>query len=267
MKLNPDNYYTEAANYEYMSVSQYKDFAGSYGRRGCESRAMANLRGEWSEAPSVAMMVGSYVDAYFESGTSFGTFQTSHPDMFRQDGGLRAPYERANEIIRRIERDDFMMQCLSGEKQVIMTGEVFGIPWKIKMDSYHPGKVIVDLKVVESIRKLKWVKDIGYLDFIRYWGYDVQGAIYQEIVYQNTGKKLPFYIAAATKEPVPEIQVIHVQDIFLRQAMTSVAYNINRVKEVKSGKEPPGRCEICGYCLDTRVLHCPVGLLDITSEV
>lgn len=59
-----------------------------------------------------------------------------------------------------------------------MTGRLFGAEWKIKMDSYIPDVAIVDLKVMESITKLKWVRDLGYLDFIRYWGYDIQGAVY-----------------------------------------------------------------------------------------
>lgn len=53
---------------------------------------------------------------------------------------------------------------------------------------------------------MKWVRDLGYLDFIRFWGYDTQGAIYQETVRQNTGKRLPFYIAAASKEPTTDIE-------------------------------------------------------------
>ena len=30
--LTEENYYSELANYEYMSVSQFKDFNGTYGR-------------------------------------------------------------------------------------------------------------------------------------------------------------------------------------------------------------------------------------------
>ena len=70
---------------------------------------------------------------------------------------------------------------------------------KIKIDSYIPDVAIVDLKVMSSITRLEWVRDIGYLDFVRYWGYDIQGAVYQEIVRQNTGKKLPFFIAELRK--------------------------------------------------------------------
>ena len=41
MILTEDNYYSAEANMEYMSVSQFKDFAGTYGKVGCEASAMA----------------------------------------------------------------------------------------------------------------------------------------------------------------------------------------------------------------------------------
>lgn len=265
MILTADNYYSAEANIEYMSVSQFKDFAGTYGKVGCEASAMAKLRGEYEQKKTTALLVGSYVDSYFEG--TLDQFKRWNPEIFTQGGDLKASYKQANDIIARIERDEYFMQCLSGEKQVIMTGELFGVPWKIKMDSYLPDKVIVDLKVIESIKKLKWVRDIGYLDFIRFWGYDIQGAVYQEIVYQNTGKRLPFYIAAATKESTTDIAVIHVQDNYLREAMNIVQYNIERIKRVKSGAEEPMRCEVCEYCLQTKILHHPVGIQDLTIAV
>lgn len=267
MRLSGDNYYSQEANREYMSVSQYKDFAGSYGKVGCEAKAMAKLNGEYEEEKSTALLVGSYVDSYFEGSDSFEKFKANNPEILTQSGSLRSDYRKADAIIKRIESDDFFMMCMSGEKQTIMTGEIFGAKWKIKMDSYHSGRVIVDLKIIESIKKLKWVRDIGYLDFIRYWGYDLQGAIYQEIVYQNTGERLPFYIAAASKETVTDIQVIHVQDNFLREAMNAVQYNIGHILDVKAGRERPERCEVCDYCTDTKVLDGPISLLDLTAAV
>ena len=266
MNLNNDNYFSEQADFEYMSVSQFKEFAGTPGKLGCEERAMATLRGEYVRKKTTALMVGSYVDAYFEGGESFGKFQIENPEIFTKTGGLKAEDRKADEIIARIERDDFFMSCMSGEKQVIMTGEIFGIPWKIKMDSYIPDTVIVDMKIVESIRKQKWVKEYGNMDFIRYWGYDIQGAIYQEIVRQNTGKKLPFYIAAASKEPTTDIQVIHVWDQFLNQAMDYVGNHIRRVHDVKLGNEKPERCGVCDYCLETKVIHEPISLLDLDQQ-
>lgn len=265
MKLTADNYYSLEANREYMSVSQYKDFVGTYGRKGCEEMALAKIRGEFSEPPSTAMMVGSYVDSCYEG--TLDKFKKENPVMFRQDGQLKSPYMKAEEIIKRTERDKVFQNYMSGEKQVIMTGEIFGIPWKIKMDSYLVDKAIVDLKVMASLTKLNWVPDIGYLDFVRYWGYDIQGAIYQEIVYQNTGKRLPFYIAGASKEEYTDINVIYVSDFYLNEAMTGVRLNIERVKALKAGKEKPLRCECCGWCRDTRVLKKPIPITDLTINL
>lgn len=43
MLLTSENYYSREANEEYLSVSQYKDFMGTYGKPGCEEYALAKL--------------------------------------------------------------------------------------------------------------------------------------------------------------------------------------------------------------------------------
>ena len=48
MELSATNYYSQDANLEYMSVSQFKDFAGTYGKMGCEFTAIKKLTGEWN---------------------------------------------------------------------------------------------------------------------------------------------------------------------------------------------------------------------------
>lgn len=256
--LNQENYYD--LKKEYLSVSQYKDFMGSYGVPGCEARAMAVINGEWEEAPNTAMLVGSYVDAYFSD--ELEEFKASHPECFKKDGSLKAEYVKAEKCIERATKDELFMSYMSGEKQVIMTGEIFGSPWKIKMDSYIPDTAIVDLKVMTSISEPKWVKDLGYLDFVRYWGYDIQGAVYQEIVRQNTGKTLPFYIAAIGKGDEPDIQVIHVADRYLKEAMEGLRPNVPYVQAIKDGCIPL-RCERCDYCKHTRVLTEAIELEDL----
>lgn len=267
MELSANNYYSAEANREYMSVSQYKDFAGTYGKLGCEYCAMEKLEGRWQEKKTTALLVGSYVDSYFEG--SLDTFKAENPEIFKKTGdkGLRAEYIKAEDIIRRIESDNFFMMCLSGYKQVIMTGELFGAKWKIKIDSYIADKVIVDLKVMSSITKHEYVRDVGYLDFVRYWGYDIQGAIYQEIVRQNTGKRLPFYIAAASKEEETNIEVIHVTDNFLKDAMSMVEAAMPRILRVKNGEVKPDRCESCDCCRYTKVLRNPITILDLVKDI
>ncbi len=256
--LNAENYYD--LKKEYLSVSQYKDFMGSYGTLGCEARAMATVNGEWEEVPSTAMLVGSYVDAWFSG--ELEQFKSEHPECFKKDGSLKAEFVKAEKIIERASADELFMSFMSGEKQTIMTGEIFGSPFKIKMDSYIPDKAIVDLKVMTSISEPKWVRDTGYMDFVRYWGYDIQGAVYQEIVRQNTGKTLPFFIAAVSKESEPDIQIIHVADRYLEEAMDGLRPNVPYVQAIKDGGIPL-RCERCDYCKRTRVLTKAIELEDL----
>ena len=261
MQLTEASYYSQKADQEYMSVSQFKDFNGTCGRVACEFEAMEKLARRWAQDPSPAMLVGSYVDSHFEG--TLDKFKDEHPDLFTQKGELKANYKKAEEVIARIERDKYFMKYLSGEKQVIMTAEWLGTPWKIKMDSYIADTAIVDLKVMSSIRELKWVKDIGYLDFVRYWGYDIQGAVYQKIVELNTGKKLPFYLASATKETEPDIAIIHITQNYLDEALAVVESKIDSILRVKRGEQEPIKCDRCDCCKKNRVLKAPISINDL----
>lgn len=265
MVLTAENYYSKEANKEYMSVSQYKDFAGTYGKMACEFSAVEKLEERWKQKKTTPLLVGSYVDSYFEG--TLEEFKKENPEIFTQKGELKANYKQAERIVARMERDPLFMQYMSGEKQVIMTGELFGAEWKIKIDSFVRGIAITDLKVMASITKLEWVKDIGYLDFVRYWGYDIQGAIYQEIVYQNTGERPPFYIAAGTKEEEPNIEVIHVTQNYLDEAKHMVEMNMPRILRVKNGEAEPDRCEMCDCCRHTKVLKRPISITNLVAGI
>lgn len=265
MKLSAENYYSQEANIKYMSVSQFKDFNGTYGKVACEFEAVEKMYERWNPEKSTALLVGGYVDAYFEG--TLDTYKKENPSIFTQKGDLKADYKKADKVIARIERDKYFMKFLSGEKQAIMTGKLFGTEWKIKMDSYIPDVAIVDLKVMSSITDLKWVRDLGYLDFVRYWGYDIQGAVYQKIVEINTGKKLPFFIAAATKEDEPDIRIIQITQNYLDEALNVVQLNLPWVLRVKSGEVTPDRCELCDCCRYNRVLTKPISITDLTAGI
>lgn len=265
MVLTAENYYSREANKEYMSVSQFKDFAGTYGIQPCEFKAMEKLEGRWEDKVSTAMMVGSYVDAYFEG--TLDNFRNNNQKIFKNDGSLKAEYLKADKIIERVNRDKLFMLYMGGEKQVIMTGELFGAKWKIKIDSYIPDTAIVDLKVMASLTEGKWVRDIGYMDFVKYWGYEIQGAVYQEIVRQNTGKKLNFYIAAASKQEEPDIGIYRIENSQLAEALRIVEYNMPRILRVKRGEEEPDRCEMCDCCRSTKVLKRPLSITELTLDI
>ena len=74
-----------------------------------------------------------------------------HPAVFTRKQELRSEFRKANEIIDRIRSDELFMKFMSGEKQRIMTFDLFGVPWKMKMDSYLPNP-ITDLKSKAKIR-------------------------------------------------------------------------------------------------------------------
>ena len=64
--LTKDNYYSDEANQRYMSVSQFKDFAGTTSHGSCEEAALMKAKGIFPESTTTAKMVGSFVDSYFE---------------------------------------------------------------------------------------------------------------------------------------------------------------------------------------------------------
>lgn len=265
MILTDENYFSKEASMKYLGSSQYKDFAGTQGKKPCEALALSKLNGEWEQEKTKALLVGSYVDAHFEG--TLDLFKAKNPEIFTQKGTLRSEYKHANYIIQRIERDEYFMECMSGEKQVIMTGELFGAEWKIKIDSYHPGVAIVDLKCMKSLNESFWVPDYGKMNFIEYWGYDIQAAIYQKIVEINTGKQLPFLIAGASKEKEPNIQVIAFDQQRLNDVLSIVESNVPRILKLKRGEIKPDRCGTCDYCRFTKVLTKPIHYSELMDVI
>lgn len=261
--LTQENYYSAEADQRYMSVHQYLDFVGHMGVVGCEARAMAKLNGEWHDETTTAMLVGSYVDSYFEG--TLEKFVEEHLECFTKTKpySLKAPFKQAEKMIARCEQDDYFMSTLAGEKQVIMTAYLFGCEWKIKMDSYLPGRAIVDLKTSADIHKAWKVQDYGYASFVEYWGYTLQLAVYQKIVEINTGKQLPCYISVVTKEDCPDIEVIGIPQSLLDHALNEIEMNMPTVLMVKSGDVEPVRCEHCDYCKSTKVLTGPIRCEDL----
>lgn len=263
MELTNENYYSREADKAYMSVHQYLDFMGHMGIYGCEARAMAKLNGEWEEETTEAMLVGSYVDSYFEG--TLAQFQAEHPEIFTQNGELKAKYKQAERMIERCEKDELFMNFMSGEKQKIFTAELFGCEWKCKLDSYIPGVAIVDLKTTANMHKAWRVADYGYASFVEFWGYTLQLAVYQKIVEICTGDHLPCYIAAVSKEDYPEIAIIEVDDFTLENALNEIKMNMDSVLALKNGEAKPIMCGKCDYCKSKMVLTDPINYRDLIN--
>lgn len=248
MTLTNTNYFSPEAMGKYWSVSQFKEFDR------CEAAGLASARGQITREETDALLMGKYVDAYFSG--EMDEFVGRYADiMYTKKGTLYAKYERCERMINAIECQPLLMDFLDGQKQVIMTGDLFGVEWKCKLDVLHDDK-IVDLKTVKDFQNV-YKDGFGYVSPIEYWGWDVQGAVYQAIVEQNTEKKLPFYICAVTKEPIPDVDLIQIPQHVLDTALKVVESKIDRFDLVKSGEIPPSRCEVCDYCKSSKILTEP----------
>lgn len=249
MILTNDNYYSNIANREYISVSQYKQFCK------CEAAAMAQIRGEWEQPKTTALLVGSYIDSYFEG--TLESFKWATPEIFTQAGRLKAEFKQADEIIAFLERDPLFMEYMGGRKQVICTGELFGAQWKIKIDSLLPDK-IVDLKVMRSMERIMGKS------FVEHWGYDLQMAIYSII----EGHGLSTYLAVATKQSPPDKEIIEIPQWRREDLLEEVKQRVPRILSLKRGEESPVRCGVCEYCRATKKLIEPIDfqLVGLSSE-
>ncbi len=250
MKLTSSNYFSNEAQRSFWSVSQFKAFDN------CEAQGLAEVNGEYEREETDALLVGSYVDAYF-SGELDEFFGQYGDTMFRKDGELLAKYSHANDIIDRIESDELMNSFLKGKLQQIRTGNLFGVDWKIKIDVLHDDK-IVDLKIVKDFGSV-YKDGFGFRPWVEAWGYDIQGAVYQRIEQISSGREepLPFYIVAATKEKVTDIDVIQIPQHILDAALKVVESKIDGFDLIKTGELEPRRCGVCDYCKKTKVLSAP----------
>lgn len=142
MELTEENYFSKEAAQIYTGSSEIKDFLK------CEACALAKLRGEWEEEKSKAMIVSSYIDSWMSN--ELEQFKEKNPEIFLKSGELKADYKLADEVLKQMQDDEMFMKYLNGDHQVIMTGEISGVPVKIKIDSFHKDKVIVDLKAMAN---------------------------------------------------------------------------------------------------------------------
>lgn len=260
LELNHDNYFSNEADRDYFSVSQYKAF------RECEAKTIAKLKGECVDTPNDAFTLGSYVHLWNEGG-NLGEFKAQHPEMFKKNGEILAKFKIADDMIKTLAEDSLIEKVREGQKEVIMTGELYGQPWKIMIDIYNPNKgYFADLKTTQNINKKYWNDDIRqHQNFIQYYDYLLQMAIYAEIERQNRNSNdyLQPHIIAVSKEEIPDKAVILIGTEFIKDKLIDVKNLLPRFVRVKSGEQEPYRCEKCDYCRSTKKIHEIIHYLDL----
>ena len=244
--LTEENYRSKENELKYMTFSQFNNFMD------CEAAALAMVEGSWEIEPTPALLVGQYVEACFNGEKDL--FESKHPEMFKKTGdkGLLRDFVIAEKMVERAEKDPVFMSYLTGDKQVIKTGDICGVPVKTKTDFIVPHQRIVDLKTVKDFA-LQWVGR-EKVPFIEARRYDVQAFFYEAV----QGEPLPYYIAAITKEQEPDIEVFEIPRERIKIAGDLVYKFIERFQDIKEHKIEPERCECCNYCKSTKKLTGPI---------
>lgn len=260
MNLNESNYFSQEASQHYMSASQLKRFML------CESLALAEIRGDFIREETTALLVGGYVDAYFSR--TLDQFVAKNPQIHTNRGDLRADFRQAQDIIAFIEEDPLLMAMLQGALQKIITGEIAGVPFKGKLDVLLDSAqcraiakdfpdmaehllmadgAIVDMKIMRDMDSV-YVPGAGRLSFVQAWRYDLQLALYQQLV----GGNLPCFLLVATKEKRPDKVLVHVNQYLLDAALDAVYPFIPYYHSLKATPDKAKRCEKCDYCRQTK---------------
>jgi len=251
MKMDKLNYHSIEANKKYMSVSQFKNFME------CEARTMAELEGSYQRPSSNALIVGSYVHAAFESDEAFNQFvEKNNSAIFKSRGGKYADFEMADRMIETLKNDPFAMFALEGEKEQIYTAHLWGVEWKIKVDSINlQRKSFSDIKTTSDLHKRYWSdKYNGWVSFVEAYDYVLQMAIYRRVLHEVFGEWYTPYIVAITKENPPNKAVLHFDESRFEFEYDFTEMAMPHILEVKSGKIEPRRCGKCDYCRLTKKL-------------
>lgn len=244
MKLTKRNYYSKKADMEYMSYSQFKTFDE------CPAKAMAILKGKYKIEETEAMLVGSYVDAWLDGELS--KFREQHPEIFNsRTGELKANFKLADELCDIIKKDEYLYKQLKGKRQVIISGNIAGVPFKGKIDSLT-ADCIVDGKVLKDCNDT-W-QNGEKKPFYKANGYDIQGSIYKTIYKQMTGKNLPFRLGVVTKEKYPDKRIFEFSDETIETALQEVIAKAPVYQSIKNGELEPWYCGVCDYCRSQRKL-------------
>lgn len=248
-------YYGLEANKHYMGVSQYKRFID------CEARALAEINGDWVRGTnSPALILGNYVHSYFESEATHKRFVEVNKDNIyskRKPYGLLKAYEQADVMIKKLEEEPLFNYLWQGERETVVTGELFGVEWKGKIDLLNVEKgYFVDLKTTASIGNRFYNEKYGkYVSFVENYGYVLQMAVYEKLLSQQFGRSFTGYIYAISKQDIPEMVAIDIEQHKKEFELDLLGEGVGRVVAVKNGEEEPTACGKCDFCKTTRKLE------------
>lgn len=244
------DYYSRESAIRYWSISQYKRF------RECEARALAELRGDWTDTrDNTALLVGNYVHSYFESEKAHSKFVDENKTAMLSTRGttkgqLKKDYVIAEQMIEALKNDYQFMKYYQGKKEEAVTGFLGGVEFKGKIDCLNVDRgYFVDIKTTKGpIDDKIWNGEERVFWFEAY-GYILQMAAYKTMLEAKYNKPFKPIIYAVTKETPPDTRAIAIENVdAMQMELDSLAQSIKRLDDVKKGIEKPKPCGHCEYC-------------------
>lgn len=251
-----------------MSFSLFKDFEK------CEAAALAKVKDDWQPTSDpTSLLVGNYVHSYFESQEAHKQFVEQNKKAMissrgKTKGQLKSDYKVADSCIEALSSDDFFKQVYGpGKKEVIVTGEINGRLWKGKIDSLVLDQgYFCDLKTVDDIHKKHWNEaDHNWDNFIFTRQYEMQMAIYEELIKQTFDIDCEPFIFAVSKQTPPDLAAFHFESdetqFRMQEAIDTIVQRQDRYWQVMMGETKPEYCGHCEYCRSQKHLN---GFQDIS---
>lgn len=274
-KLTQKNYYQDK---EYLSYSRMKQFLK------CPARALAVEGGAWIESrDETPLLLGNYVHSYFESQEAHEAFLKENGDKLisktgKTKGQLKKDFLIGDSMIASLKDDPSFNRLYHGsltetvEKEMIVYGEIEGVPFKGKLDSVNLTQgYFADLKTMKSIYDMEWNAELRRkvptaVNNILGFGYHSQLAIYRDLLKQMTGDEFRPIIVAVSKEEVPDKEVIRIDEEWLEEGLEEVKETIKEVWDVVQRKVEPMACGHCDYCRSQKKLNNIVTLNNLIGD-
>ena len=272
VELTQENYYQDKS---YLTNSRFKRY------QKCQAEALALDNGEWVEdRDETPLLLGNYVHSFFESEEAHEQFLDENSDKLlaktgRNKGKLKSEFLIGDKMIASLKDDVGFNRLYHGladddvQKEMIVYGELEGVPVKGKLDSVNLSRCyFVDLKTMKSIYSEEWNAELRKrvpvaVNNILGFGYHGQLALYRELLRQMTDKEFRPLIVAVSKEKVPDREILKVDEEWLAQGLERLRADIVEVWDVINGKREPKKCGHCDYCRSQKRLGVVVSLDDL----
>lgn len=271
--LTDENYYQDKT---YMSVSRFKEYMK------CEAKAKAVDDGLWEDdRDQKPLLFGNYVHSYFESEEAHEAFKEQNKKSLfssRKPYGLLSDFKLADKVIETLKSDTLFNNLYHGksgdkvEKEMIVAGEIDGVPFKGKLDSInHTKGYVVDLKTMKSIWNKEWSDEMKTkiptaVNNILGFQYHVQLATYLELLRQMGYPTYKPFIVAVSKEKQPDKELIELTEEWLEEGLDYIKEHAKHVYYVSLGEIEPQKCGHCDCCKSQKQLHEILTIDDLLSR-